>query len=72
MPKKLLRMHEVAAVLDVSVARAYELCRLNIIPHTKIGRQVRVCPDHLDEFIRSGGQALPGGWRREPDDGCWR
>lgn len=62
--KTLLRVEEVAKRLNISVARCYELARQNVLPAVRLGRQVRFDPDALDEFIRSGGQALEGGWRR--------
>ena len=65
----LLRIAQVAELLDVSVARAYELARVGVLPTVKIGRQLRIDPDQLDQWISAGGQSLPGGWRREPSDG---
>ena len=66
MSKKLLRISEVAQVLDVPLARAYEMAREGIIPVVRLGRQLRVDPARFEEWIESGGQPLPGGWRREP------
>lgn len=45
--------------------RVYTLLREGILPGVHLGRQVRVDKQALDEFIRNGGKALPGGWRRE-------
>ncbi|NIM47999.1 MAG: helix-turn-helix domain-containing protein [Gemmatimonadales bacterium] len=55
---KLLRVSEVAAILDVPTARAYSLTRSGTIPAVRLGRQVRVHPEVLDQWIRNGGQAL--------------
>jgi len=66
MGDKLLRMDEVARLLDVSEARAYELARQEILPVVRLGRQVRVDSGRLQDWINSGGQSLPGVWRREP------
>jgi putative molybdopterin biosynthesis protein len=63
--KKLLSVEEVAPILGVSVARAYELCRTELLPHVRLGRQVRINPDQLNAFIESGGKCLAGGWRKE-------
>lgn len=63
---QLLRIPEVAARLDVSQARAYDLCRTGAIPAVRIGRQLRVDPEALQGWIDAGGQPLPGGWRKEP------
>lgn len=39
MPEKLLRMPEVAALIDTSLPRAYELVRLGVIPGVvRLGR----------------------------------
>ena len=54
----LLMVSEVATRLKVSDARVYELVRSGILPGVRIGRQVRVDPKKLDEFVRSGGAAL--------------
>lgn len=54
-----------ARILDVSESRVYELIRQDILPSVRLGRQIRVDKEALDEFIKAGGQALPGGWRRE-------
>lgn len=64
---RLLNAHEVADRLNVSVLRAYALLRERRIQVVRIGRQVRVSEEALDEFIRTGGFELPGGWRREPE-----
>lgn len=63
--KRCWTVPEVARILDVPETRVYELCRRGLLPHVKLGRQVRVDREALDEFIRSGGKALPGGWRWE-------
>jgi putative molybdopterin biosynthesis protein len=62
---KLLRIPEVARILGMSEDRIYALCRENILPHARFGRQIRISEQQLDGFIASGGKALPGGWRRE-------
>lgn len=65
MSRKLLRMTEVAAYLDVSVARAYALCREGLLPCVYLGRQIRVDEGMLDEWKANGGKRLAGGWKRE-------
>ena len=53
----LLTGEEIAKILHVSRAYAYQLMRLRIIPTVKIGRSVRVRPEDLEEFIaRNLGQ----------------
>lgn len=59
----LLTGEEIAKILHVSRAYAYQLMRLRIIPTVKIGRSVRVRPADLEEFIaRNLGQnsLIPG------------
>lgn len=65
MSYKLLRVPHVAEALDIPQARVYELVRLGLLPSVKLGRQIRVSEEALRQFIEGGGQALPGGWRRE-------
>lgn len=53
----LLTGEEIAKILHVSRAYAYQLMRQRIIPTVKIGRSVRVRPADLEEFIaRNLGQ----------------
>jgi excisionase family DNA binding protein len=61
---QLLRVEKVAELLDTSTARVYELIRLHLLPAVRLGRQVRVAQEALDEWVRNGGQPLAGGWRR--------
>ncbi len=63
---RLLTISEVAKVLRVPIPRAYGLARSGVIPTVRIGRQVRVAENALQAWIGQGGQALPGGWRKEP------
>ena len=65
----LLTIPEVARVLRVPPARAYNLAREGLIPTVRVGRQVRVDRDALQEWIRDGGRPLPGGWRRREQEG---
>ncbi len=64
-----LRAQQVAALLGVSEARCYELMRTGILPSVRLGRQVRVHEEVLREWIRNGGQTLPGGGRRRTSEG---
>ena len=54
--------------IGVSIDRFYGLVRQGIVPPgvvVRLGRHIRVNPEKLETFIENGGQALPGGWRRE-------
>lgn len=66
MPTKLLKLADVAKILDVSEARAYAMAREGIIPVVRMGKQIRVDPEALRTWIQNGGQSYEGGWRREP------
>ena len=61
---EVLTTEEVARILKVKRQRVRELVRQDIIPHFRLGRQIRIDREQLQQFIARGGQALPGGWRR--------
>lgn len=63
----LLTGEEIAKILHVSRAYAYQLMRQRIIPTVKIGRSVRVRPQDLEAFItRNWGQnSLMAGRNRQ-------
>ena len=61
----LLTLNDVCQKLNITYPRAAQLARENVLPVVRIGRQIRVDPKRLDEFISTGGQSLPGGWRRQ-------
>jgi excisionase family DNA binding protein len=52
---RLLRIPEAAKILAVSPQRAYELARKDLLPVVHVGRQVRVDPRRLEEWIANGG-----------------
>lgn len=52
---RLLTIPELAKALHVSKARGYELVRKGLIPAVRIGRQIRVHPDHLERWMAEGG-----------------
>ena len=56
---RLLTAKEASAVLRVSPARFYDLCRLQLVPCVRLGRQVRIEEGALREWIAQGGQAFP-------------
>ena len=55
---KLLRIDDVADLLDVSRARAYELVREGLLPVVRLGRQIRVDPSKLEAWLDAGGVGL--------------
>ncbi len=54
----LLSADQTGAVLGVSRGRVYELARLGILPHVRLGRQLRVSREALEMFIAEGGCGL--------------
>lgn len=64
-----LTTNEAAKILRVKRSRVQELIRQGILPHFRLGRQIRIDRQQLRRFIERGGQALPGRWRRAPE---WR
>jgi excisionase family DNA binding protein len=65
---RLLRIPEVAEILAVSPQRAYELARKDLLPVVRVGRQVRVDPGRLEEWIANGGGAVEGKSQRQVSD----
>lgn len=59
MAKRLLRVSEISERLGITNQRTWELIRRGMLPAVRIGRQVRVDEDALEEWIRQGGCALP-------------
>ena len=55
---RFLRVAEVADLLRVSQARAYELIRMGVIPSVRMGRQVRVDEVALSRWAEEGGRRL--------------
>jgi excisionase family DNA binding protein len=53
---RLLTAKEVSSLLQVPVARVYELVRLNLLPVVKLGeRQMRFNEEKLREWVERGG-----------------
>lgn len=62
---KLLTAQEVARLLGMSESQVYALGRSGILPVIRIGRSIRIADDQLQDWIEHGGQAWPGGWRKQ-------
>jgi excisionase family DNA binding protein len=60
-------VNEVAALLKLTPARVYDLARKSLMPHVRLGRQVKVPIEAFERWLANGGTALPGGWRLEPE-----
>ena len=63
----LMTGEEIAKILHVSRAYAYQLMRQKLIPTVKIGRSVRVRPEDLERFIAAnmGQKSLLSGQDRQ-------
>ena len=53
---QMLTAREVAGLLRVPTARAYELAREGVLPCVRLGRQVRFDADALRRWIARGGR----------------
>lgn len=62
---RIVGVKPVAELIDVKPSRVYELAQQDLIPHIRMGRQLRFDLDKVEAWLESGGQALPGGWRQE-------
>jgi len=52
----LIKAPEAARILDIRLARLYELTRLKIVPAVRVGpKQLRYDRESLCEWIRQGG-----------------
>jgi excisionase family DNA binding protein len=60
-----MTLDEAAGFLKVKYHRAAELARLKILPHYRLGRQIRISRAQLQAFIERGGQGLPGVWKKQ-------
>lgn len=47
-----------AEKLNISRARVYDLVRKNVLPHVKLGKQIKFDPLRLEAFINEGGRGL--------------
>ena len=58
MEKKLKPLRSITRVFPISYQRAADLERRGILPTVRLGRQVFIDPEQIQEFIESGGRAL--------------
>ena len=59
----LLTVGEASSLLGLRKSRIYTLVREGILPAVRFGRQVRIERGVLNDWIRTGGRSLSGGWR---------
>ena len=60
--RTLLRVSSVSRLLAISESCTRRLIREGLIPSVRIGRQIRVKEEALNEWMNSGGA---GGWKRD-------
>lgn len=56
---RVLTCPDVAALLNVSEARVYELARMRILPSVRLGRSVRFLEAAVLDWLAHGGAAFP-------------
>jgi excisionase family DNA binding protein len=61
---RLFRAREVAALLDCSPQRVYQMVRDQILPTVRFGRSLRFRAEALEEWLKGGGRGHAEGWRR--------
>jgi hypothetical protein len=64
----LKRLNHLTQVFPISQTHAEALARQQFFPEgviVRLGRRVFVNPEKLEDFVKSGGKALAGGWRKE-------
>jgi len=57
---RMLRVSQVAELLDLPEQRVRILAREGVIPRVKVGRQVRFNEAELEAWIAGGGAGYPG------------
>lgn len=60
-PRRMLRVTEVATLLDLPEKRVYVLAREGVIPHVRLGRSIRFNEATLAAWLEAGG----AGYHRE-------
>jgi excisionase family DNA binding protein len=63
---RLLIVSELSELFSISEDRVYALSREKVIPSVRLGRSLRFDPEEIKQFVKNGGKALPGVWKREP------
>jgi excisionase family DNA binding protein len=62
---RFLTAKEVSMLLQIPLARVYELARQSLIPSVRMGRQVRFNEEALRAWAANGGSLQPGAVRAE-------
>jgi len=56
---RVLTCPDVAALLNVSEARVYELARMRLLPSVRLGRSVRFLETEVLDWLAEGGAKFP-------------
>lgn len=56
-PRTVIDAPAAAEMLDVSVARLYDMARRDMIPVVRYGRRLRFVREHLTDWLDQGGTA---------------
>ncbi len=65
---RLITAKEAAVILQVNLPSVWEMVRHGIIPAgvvIRLGKRIRFNEERLVDWLDAGGQAFPGGWKRE-------
>jgi hypothetical protein len=54
-PIKLGTVEDVEERFGIPARRTRDLCRADLFPHIRLGRQIRFDLDHVEAWLRSGG-----------------
>ena len=68
---RLLKINEIAEILNISLDRAYTLSREGIIPSVRIGRSLRFSEGDIDNFIKQGGRGYEESWTGITQQKLW-
>ncbi len=60
----LINVNSLFSEYGIPARRAYALARSNIIPHVRVGRQIRFTRAAIEEWIESGGRCYELGWKK--------
>jgi len=59
MQKTLLNVEEIAEILRIKKSTVYEMIKRGELPHTKVGKQIRVTEDDMNRFVAHNVPAQP-------------
>lgn len=58
MNTRLMTASQTAQILNISKPRLYDLVKRGIVPHVRLGRQVRFDKGQIEDWISRGGTPL--------------